>query len=267
VPQRKPVGSPEVLATPDGAAIAGWEQLTIELPAGATGLRHVMVVLDADGQPISAGDTVLYRAEVRTPEGATRVECRQESLGGRLEPDGTFRGTRWQAVGVETDDAEPPLEMTRSEPTVAEVLALKALVADVVSRARFHVTSPDGRHAARLAVAGEIRFGPVYYRLAIDGIALADRIFGDNLRWSDDSRLLAAQEWRTTDDPTGPVTRVALFDVERRRWAALPDVRRGFAEHFVFAGPVFRYRARRYAAGTADEMTVTLASIEEWRGY
>src|SRR5688500_5756145 len=40
VVSRKPVASPEILATPEGAAIAGWEQLTIELSAGAVGLRH-----------------------------------------------------------------------------------------------------------------------------------------------------------------------------------------------------------------------------------
>jgi hypothetical protein len=130
--RRQPVAPPEVLATPQGAAIAGWEQLTIELSAGAAGLRHVLVVLDATGRPISASDTVLYWREI---PGRNEVEVRQESLGGRLEPDGTFRGTRWrsEAVGPAEQD-EPRWDATPSEPTAADVAAIKALVGDVMSR-------------------------------------------------------------------------------------------------------------------------------------
>lgn len=130
--RRKPVGSAEILATPEGAAIAGWEQLTIELSAGASGLRHVLVVLDAAGQPISASDAVLYRREF---PGRSEVEIRQESVGGRLETDGTFRGTRWSTVGVETPSAdEPQLDSVPSTPSADDVAALQRLVADVLRR-------------------------------------------------------------------------------------------------------------------------------------
>jgi hypothetical protein len=113
--RRQPVGSPEVLATPEGAAIAGWEQLTVELSAGLAGLRHVLVVLDATGQPISASDTALYRVGVSkteqdadTPsESVLSAEFYQESIGGRFETDGTFRGTRWQTVGEDYRDHAP----------------------------------------------------------------------------------------------------------------------------------------------------------------
>lgn len=126
VPSRKPVAPPEILATPHGAAIAGWEQLTVELSAGSAGLRHVLVVLDAAGQPISAGDTVLY---------SSTVHFYQESIGGRIEQDGTFRGTRWRTVGVESEEgSEPRLESTRSEPTATEIAGIKALVAELLRR-------------------------------------------------------------------------------------------------------------------------------------
>jgi hypothetical protein len=125
VVRRQPVSTPEVLASPAGAAIAGWEQITVELSAGASGLRHVLVVLDASGRPISAGDTVLY---------CNGPEIRQESLGGRLEDDGTFRGTRWRTVGVEEPGSEedPQLLSTPSQPTPDEVEGVKALVAQVL---------------------------------------------------------------------------------------------------------------------------------------
>jgi hypothetical protein len=108
------VATPEISAKPDGAAIAGWEQLTVELSAGSPGLRHIVVVLDATGQPISASDTVLYRSELPAPreaaESSSSVEydLYQESIGGRIENDESFRGTRWQTQGSETvAESEP----------------------------------------------------------------------------------------------------------------------------------------------------------------
>ena len=125
--QRKPVGTPELLASPEGAAIAGWEQLSVELSAGADGLRHVLVVLDGSGLPISAGDTVVY---------CVGRDTRHENIGGRLEADGTFRGTRWTTIGVAPAEEgdEPELRSTPSEPSPEEIRGIKALVADVMRR-------------------------------------------------------------------------------------------------------------------------------------
>lgn len=141
--RRQPVGTPEVLSTPEGAAIAGWEQLTIELSAGLAGLRHVLVVLDANGQPISASDHVLYWSEVlKTDQNADTSSARalsaefyQESIGGRFETDGTFRGTRWQTVGEDyRDGSEPKMDSTPSEPTAGDIAGIKALVAEIIKR-------------------------------------------------------------------------------------------------------------------------------------
>jgi hypothetical protein len=141
--RRQPVGSPEVLATAEAAAIAGWEQLTVELSAGIAGLRHVLVVLDATGQPISASDHVLYWSEVsKTDQNvdvssvtAIQAEFYQESIGGRFETDGTFRGTRWQTVGEDyRDGSESKMDSTPSEPSAADIAGIKALVAEIMKR-------------------------------------------------------------------------------------------------------------------------------------
>jgi hypothetical protein len=141
--RRQPVGSPEVLSTHEGAAIAGWEQLTIELSAGLAGLRHVLVVLDASGQPVSASDHVLYWSEVskadqnaETSSGsAIHAKFYQESIGGRFESDGTFRGTCWKTVGEDyRDGSEPKMESTPSEPSAADIDGIKALVAEIIKR-------------------------------------------------------------------------------------------------------------------------------------
>jgi hypothetical protein len=136
VPRRQPVGTPEVLATPTGAAIAGWEQIVIDLSAGGAGLRVVHVVLDGEGRVISASDMVLYRSPEAGPGDPATVEIRQESVGGRFEANGSFRGTRWLAVGSEPEaDEAPDWVMTPSEPSEADVAGLRALVADILRRA------------------------------------------------------------------------------------------------------------------------------------
>ena len=114
------------------AAIAGWESLTIELSAGPAGMRHVMVTLDAHGTPISAGDWVVFRSQSK--DGTTYVH---ENVGGRLEPDGRFSGTRWRSVVFEragSDEAEIR-EATHVPPTPQDIEAIQALVLDVLSLA------------------------------------------------------------------------------------------------------------------------------------
>jgi hypothetical protein len=134
VPQRQPVAPPEVLARPEGAAIAGWQQLVLHLSDVPGGSRTILVLVDADGRPLSASDGVLYRIEL--PQGVVRFEM--ENVGGRLEPDGRFLGTRWRTISLQHgEDAEDatPLESTPSAPSEADIAAIKALVAEMLRRA------------------------------------------------------------------------------------------------------------------------------------
>lgn len=110
------------------AGMAGWECLTVELSAGAAGLRHVMVTLDA-GTPISAGDWVMFRRQ--DAEGITYVH---ENVGGRLDPNGRFHGTRWRSVMFEREGSEEPemRETTQLPPSPQDIEAIQALVLDVL---------------------------------------------------------------------------------------------------------------------------------------
>jgi hypothetical protein len=73
---------------------------------------------------------VMYRAEL-----AGEVVFFQETVGGRLEEDGSFRGTRWRTLGLDSPrDEEAKLEASPSAPTEAEAQALKALVAEIMKR-------------------------------------------------------------------------------------------------------------------------------------
>jgi hypothetical protein len=126
-PSSRPPWHALLAPLPAGAAILGWEHLVLDLSAGSEGVRVILVVLDSAGQPISASDMVLYRS--------AGAEIRQESLGGRFEPDGTFRGTRWRTVGLEPPDGEESAwDSTPAEPSADDVSALRELVSELVRR-------------------------------------------------------------------------------------------------------------------------------------
>jgi hypothetical protein len=132
VPVLAPVGSPEVLASAAGAAIAGWTRLTLNLSDPCHGLRIVLVVRDADGVVLSASDAVVYRREA-----GARLHFRHETLGGRFEADGAFAGRHWTAESIEMADGETAAGDPASgrEPSAAEVESLRALVAEIIRRA------------------------------------------------------------------------------------------------------------------------------------
>lgn len=137
VARKKPLVPPELLDSPDKAPIAGWEQVTVELSAPGVGNRVATVLLDATGVPISASDMVLYRSTGTDADGRAVVEYRTESVGGRLEADGTFRGTRWTTLsteveGEEPEDGELPVTATKAVPTQEEETGLRALVGELL---------------------------------------------------------------------------------------------------------------------------------------
>ncbi len=128
---RRPVIPPHstgVTATP----VFDWETLTIELSDGNLGLRHVLVTLDGQGRPVSASDLVLYRSGLEDG----RVEVRTESIGGRIEADGRFFGTRWTSIGYETraTESDAGIQSTPSVPTDHDVDRLLTLVKDLQKR-------------------------------------------------------------------------------------------------------------------------------------
>jgi hypothetical protein len=132
-PRVSPLNAPPEQAAPDRSAIAGWESLVLELTAGPAGLRILQVLLDAEGQLLSASDHVLFRFEPGDQGGP--VQIRQESIGGRFEPNGDFRGTYWLITAPEpVDEEEPNWEMVPRKPTGDEVAALRQLVGEIVRR-------------------------------------------------------------------------------------------------------------------------------------
>jgi hypothetical protein len=128
VVRRAPVAGAELTSGAHASAIAGWESITLELSAGADGLRHLMVTVDASGAPVSAGDWVLYCS-------GKPLQYLHENIGGRIQPDGSFLGTRWRSVAVEVPGSDEPerRETTQSEPTEQEIAGLMRLVRQLLN--------------------------------------------------------------------------------------------------------------------------------------
>lgn len=126
--------------------------------------------------------------------------------------------------------------------------------------------SPDEKHVAELIYAGEIRFGPAYFYLVLDSRKVKRRIFGDKLTWADDSRYLALQEWLTTEEKIGPITRAALIDTRNRKIAELDIICNGFAEEFVFNNQALYYKKHDFSQKKIESAEVEISSIKKWRG-
>ena len=133
--ERKPVASPELIATGQADAIAGWDSIAVNLSAPA-GMRNVLITLDAADRLLAAGDNVLFqRSEQRGRDTVTIYD--QESVGGRFEQDGSFRGTRWVTRTEQIGDDHEHAHTTQlpSPPSAADVAALRVLVDAVLKRA------------------------------------------------------------------------------------------------------------------------------------
>lgn len=130
----------------------------------------------------------------------------------------------------------------------------------------FNITapSPDAQHLARLLFSGEIRFGPAYYALELDGYSFGDRIFGEAHLWAPSSRYLAVQEWLTLDYSEGPITVLVLIDAQQRREAAIVRITKGFCIPEGFDGSTLAY-GEEYAGAITKRAKVDAAKITGWK--
>lgn len=143
--ERRAVAPPDVTERLEGRAIAGWEQLVSELPAGDAGMRVVLVVVDGADRVIAASDLVMRRVERRGANGAPPsdddVEFNHDSIGGRFDDTGAFHGTRWYCSGKDGGEDDPtPFDAVTRAPDDDEVAKLLVLVDEVRRRAPARVS-------------------------------------------------------------------------------------------------------------------------------
>jgi len=137
-PGRKPVASAEQIEKGTAGPIAGWQSISVHLSEPEYGLRHVLITLDENGQLLSGGDHVMFVRETAPHDDSIATLTDHESVGGRFESDGSFRGTHWKTTLESKPSGDDDESTTRSAenraPSEEEIAALRRIIADVLSR-------------------------------------------------------------------------------------------------------------------------------------
>ena len=131
--------------------------------------------------------------------------------------------------------------------------------------------SPDGLHVLEFRYAGEIRFGPAFYTVDLDGRPLRRlfrRRFGDAAGvWSPDSRYAALQEWFGVSESAGPTTALRVVDVVERRQCGVARLAGAFVTPTAIDGGRLTFRVTRYGQhriAAEDDRVIDLGEVSSW---
>lgn len=124
--------------------------------------------------------------------------------------------------------------------------------------------SQDKEHSFDFIFEGEIRFGPTYYKIKLDGQLIENRIFGLEFKWHPNSTFLALQEWISTDYQKGPITALTLIDLENGKFARISTADKGFIKPIKFDNHIIIFEKEYLANGKIVEYEINLDEIKNW---
>lgn len=124
--------------------------------------------------------------------------------------------------------------------------------------------SPGKVHGFDFIYEGEIRFGPTYYKLKLDGELINNRIFGFEFKWHPESKYLALQEWLTTDYKKGPITALTIVDLKTRKFAKISKAEGGFIKPLKFENELIVFEKEYLASGKTVEYKINYEQIQNW---
>lgn len=131
--------------------------------------------------------------------------------------------------------------------------------------------APNKKHKVTLTPIGETQVTPAYYSLSIEGFphSFEDRLFGEACLWSPESRFLAVQEWKETDDTGTPRFCVLLIvDVVGRSQCIIANVEgaKGNILPESFIGESFMYTVIYYGQfGTTKSFESKFRYLKDWQ--
>ncbi len=128
-------------------------------------------------------------------------------------------------------------------------------------------TSPDGKYNLAFRYIGDIRFGPSFYRLRVNGQLIKDQYFSQCFLWSSDSRYLAVQKWLEINPHHGPHTAVMIIDLSRGVYAEIAKTYRGIASPIRFTKDGIVYSKEYIAPGLPPifEERKVFTDIKSWQ--
>ena len=124
--------------------------------------------------------------------------------------------------------------------------------------------SQNKKHSFDFIFEGEIRFGPTYYKIKLDGQLIENRIFGFEFKWHPNSTFLALQEWLTIDYQKGPKTALTLIDLQKGKVARISTAEKGFIKPIKFNNDIIIFEKEYLANGKIVEYEINLDEIKNW---
>lgn len=124
--------------------------------------------------------------------------------------------------------------------------------------------SQDKKHGFDFIFEGEIRFGPTYYKIKLDGQLIENMIFGFEFKWHPNSTFLALQEWLTIDYQKGPITVLTLIDLQKEKLARISKADKGFIKPIRFNNDTIIFEKEYLANGKIVEYEIKLDEIKNW---
>ena len=125
--------------------------------------------------------------------------------------------------------------------------------------------SPDGKHRVTFIYEFEIRFGPAYFRVQLDGVEISGKFFGLKCVWSDDSRYSALELWNKTREKDGPDTSLFVIDWSQMRSYHALRAKGGFITPLGFNGDIVTYKMSFFWETARDvEFEVELSQASGW---
>jgi hypothetical protein len=124
--------------------------------------------------------------------------------------------------------------------------------------------SPGKVHGFDFIFEGEIRFGPTYFKIKLDGELVESRVFGFEFKWHPESEYLALQEWLTTDYQKDPITALTLVDLKTRKFVKISKAEKGFIRPIKFENDLIIFEKDYLASGKKIEYEINYRKIENW---
>ena len=124
--------------------------------------------------------------------------------------------------------------------------------------------SPNKEHKIEFILEGEVRFGPAYFVIKLNGELIANRIFGMAFRWHPNSAFLTVQEWKTSDYRSGPYTILTVIDLKNQRLARIAEAEKGFIQPIRFENNQLTFEKDFLGKGTKLKDEVDLNRITNW---
>lgn len=127
--------------------------------------------------------------------------------------------------------------------------------------------SPDGEFILSFRYIGDIRFGPSFFRMKINGNIVKDMYFTRSFVWSADSRYLAVQKWIELDPHNGPHTSIFLMDMKRDVWSEIAKTYKGLVNPVRLSKDQIVFSKEYIAPGLPPyfEERKSIQDINDWK--